>query len=175
MPSAPGHQFARIQSGDIGFDGGRGLSGFLIRIGTGSAYGHCFVYHRELEPGVWSTVEAGPKGVRRKTRTAPANKVVRVWRNGAEQQALLKRSIELRGCRYGWGEIARIVCHLFGVKIAKRTDDPTRVICSNHVSQCVLAARPEFEHYMDYEPFAIWPGELAVSLDEFIWDTEVAP
>jgi hypothetical protein len=166
-----GHQFDGIKPGDIGFDGGKGLSGFLIRVGTRSAYGHCFVYHREVEPGVWQTVEAGPKGVRRKLRTVGANKVVRVWRGGAEQQAILKQSTSLVGCEYGWGEIARIVCHLFGIKVASQ-DNPSRVICSNHVSQAILAARPEFEHYMDYGVNAIWPGELAVSLDEFMWDTQ---
>jgi hypothetical protein len=171
MPGVPGHQFSGIQPGDIGFDGGIGLSGFLIRVGTRSAYGHCFVYHRDLGNGVWQTVEAGPRGVRTRKRTVAPNKVVRVWRNGAERHAVLRSSSTARGKQYGWGEIVRIVCHLFGIKVDGK-DNPGRVICSNHVAQAVLAARPEFEHYLDYPTCAVWPGELAVSLDEFLWDTK---
>jgi hypothetical protein len=171
MSGAPGHHFTRIEPGDIGFDGGIGLSGFLIRVGTRSAYGHCWVYQKDLGNGVWQTVEAGPRGLRVQKRTVGANKVVRVWRHEGERHALLRCSSLMVGRKYGWGEIARIVCHLFGVKLTKRADNPLRVICSNHVAQSILAARPDFEHYMDYQPYEIWPGELAVSLDEFMWET----
>lgn len=166
-----GHQFQDIQPGDIGFDGGIGLSGFLIRIGTGSAYGHCFVYHRDLGNGVWETMEAGPSGLKLRKRTRQPNKVVRVWRDELERQRLIKVSSLLRGCKYGWGEIARIVLNMFGIKVEGK-DNPHRVICSNHVSQAALAARPELLLYMDYQPYEIWPGELAVTLDEFMWDSD---
>lgn len=164
-------EFKNIQPGDIGFDGGKGISGLIIRIGTGSAYGHCFVYHKYLGGNKWETVEAGPKGVRLKHRTGPANKVVRVWRDELERQRLIRVSSLLRGCKYGWGEIARIVLHLVGFNIRSK-DNPKRVICSNHVAQAVLAARPEFILNMDYRNYEIWPGELAVSLDEFLWNEE---
>jgi hypothetical protein len=166
-----GHQFQDIQPGDIGFDGGIGLSGFLIRIGTGSAYGHCFVYHRDLGNGVWETMEAGPSGLKLRKRTRQPNKVVRVWRDEAERHQLLRVSSLLRGCKYGWGEIARIVANFVGVKFDGK-DNPRRAICSNHVAQAAIAARPELVFYMDYQTYEVWPGELAVTLDEFLWDTD---
>lgn len=166
-----GKQFDRIQPGDIGFDGGNGISGLLIRLGTRSAYGHCFVYHRDLGNGVWETMEAGPSGLKLRKRKGGVNKVVRVWRDELERQRLLRVSSLLRGCKYGWGEIARIVLNLVGIKVEGR-DDPRRVICSNHVSQAIVAARPDFVLYLDYPTYAVWPGELAVCIDEFLWDTE---
>jgi len=169
-----GHQFHGIQPGDIGFDGGIGFSGWLIRTGTGSAYGHCFVYHRSLGLGFWETVEAGPSGLLYRVRSVGPNKVVRLWRNADEQAAILAASKKLVGCRYGWGEIARIVCNLLGIELKRRRDNPARAICSNHVAQAALAARPELVHYMQYQPFEIWPGELAVTFDAMRWDQEVA-
>jgi len=174
------HEFPRIQPGDIGFDAGVGISGLLIRLGTKSAYGHCWVYHNlvdRLPDGteVWGTVEAGPRGgVIRRLRTVVPIKVVRVWQDAFEQKDLLKKSEELVGCAYGWGEIARIVCRILGVKVRRWKDDVRAVICSNHVSQAVLAARPDFGLYLRYGSNEVWPGELAVTLDAFIWDTEVA-
>lgn len=174
------HEFRCIQPGDIGFDAGVGISGFLIRLGTRSAYGHCWIYHELVErlpdgTQVWSTVEAGPRrGVIRRLRTVPPTKVVRVWRDRFDQADLLKKSEELVGSRYGWGEIARIVCRIVGIRIGRWWDNPRAVICSNHVSQCVMASRPEFGLYLRYGSNEIWPGELAMTLDAFIWDTEVA-
>lgn len=168
------HQFLGIRPGDIGFDGGIGFSGWLIRTGTGSAHGHCFVYHRDLGDGIWETVEAGPSGVLYRKRLGEPNKVVRLWRDDQERRAILVASSALVGCRYGWGEIARIVCRILGVKLKRRRDNPARAICSNHVAQAALAARPELEHYMRYKPFEIWPGELAITFDVMRWDQEVA-
>lgn len=174
------HEFRCIQPGDIGFDAGVGISGQIIRLGTKSAYGHCWVYHElvdRLPDGtqVWSTVEAGPRGgVIRRLRTTPPIKVVRVWRDRFDQADLLKKSEELVGSRYGWGEIFRIVARILGVKVRRWKDNPYAVICSNHVSQCVMASRPEFGLYLRYGSNEIWPGELAVTLDAFIWDTELA-
>lgn len=174
------HEFRCIQPGDIGFDAGVGISGQIIRLGTKSAYGHCWVYHElvdRLPDGtqVWSTVEAGPRGgVIQRLRTTPPIKVVRVWRDRFDQADLLKKSEELVGSRYGWGEIFRIVARILGVKVRRWKDNPYAVICSNHVSQCVMASRPEFGLYLRYGSNEIWPGELAVTLDAFIWDTELA-
>lgn len=165
------HVFDGIQPGDIGFDGGKGISGLLIRLGTRSSYGHCFVYHRDLGNGVWETMEAGPSGLRLRKRTVGPNKVVRVWRDELERQRLLRVSSLLRGCKYGWGEIARIVLYMLNIKVESR-DNPQRVICSNHVAQAAIAARPELLLYMDYPVYAVWPGELAMTLDMFLWDTE---
>jgi hypothetical protein len=173
------HAFPRIQPGDIGFDGGVGISGLLIRLGTRSAYGHCWIYHRLLsvENGVevWRTVEAGPKdGVVWRERTRVPNKVVRVWQDSFEQADILRRSEKIVGYQYGWGEVVRIVARILGVKLRRRKDNKYRVICSNHVAQAALAGRPDLGFYLRYEPFEIWPGELAVTLDAFIWDTEIA-
>lgn len=174
------HEFPRIQAGDIGFDSGAGIAGQIIRLGTKSAYGHCWVYHELLEvlpdgKEVWSTVEAGFRnGVARRVRTALPIKVVRVWQDEFERVDLLKESESLVGCKYGWGEIARIVAHLLGIKVRRWKDNPRAVICSNHVSQALCAARPDFGLYMRYPNNEIWPGELAVTCDAFIWDTETA-
>jgi hypothetical protein len=174
------HEFPRIQPGDIGFDGGTGISGQVIRLGTKSAYGHCWVYHclvDVLKDGteVWLTVEAGPKeGTVWRHRTVVPNKVVRVWRDEFERRDLLKASEALVGSRYGWGEIVRIVARIIGIKARRWRDNPRAVICSNHVTQAILASRADFGFYLRYEPNEIWPGELAVTLDAFIWDTEVA-
>ena len=174
------HEFPRIQPGDIGFDAGVGFSGLLIRLGTRSSYGHCWVYH-ELEGvrpdgvEVWSTVEAGPRnGVVKRFRTVPPIKVVRVWKDKFEQADLLKKSAELVGCSYGWGEIARIVFRIVGVKIGRWWDNPNAVICSNHVTQAAVAARPDLGLYLRFTSDEIWPGELALTFDAYVWDTELA-
>lgn len=174
------HEFRDIQPGDIGFDGGVGISGFLIRTGNQTSYGHCFVYHRLLDvlsdgTEVWETVEAGPRnGVAWQVRTRPPVKVVRVYQDEWERLCLLRTSAALVGCKYGWGEIARIVARILGIRVRRRKDNPNRVICSNHVTQAILAARPDFKFYLRYESNEIWPGELAVTLDSFQWDTEIA-
>ena len=174
------HEFPRIQAGDVGFDTGTGLSGLVIRLGTRSAYGHSWVYHGlvdVLEDGteVWDTVEAGPRnGVVHRLRTKLPNKVVRVWKDEFERRDLLAASEALVGCSYGWGEIARIVARILGIKVRRWRDNPNAVICSNHVSQAIAAARPDFGLYLRYPTNEVWPGELAVTLDAFIWDTEIA-
>jgi hypothetical protein len=167
------HKFARICPGDIGFDGGIGFSGWLIRVGTGSSYGHCFVYHQDLGNGIWETAEAGPSGLLFRKRVVGPNKVVRLWRNEHEQQSILLASETLVGCKYGWGEIFRIACKFLGVKLKSRPDNKARVICSNHVAQSALAARPDLADYMRYQSFEIWPGELAITFDVMHWNKEV--
>lgn len=174
------HEFRCIQPGDIGFDAGVGISGLLIRLGTRSAYGHCWIYHELVErkadgTQVWKTVEAGPRGgVLWRLRTVKPIKVVRVWRDLFDQADILKKSAELVGAQYGWGEIARIVARILGVKVRRWRDNPCAVICSNHVTQAAMAGRPDLGLYLRFGSNEIWPGELAVTLDAFIWDTEVA-
>lgn len=167
--------YAWIKPGDIGFDKGIGLSGFLIRTGTQSQHGHCWIYHEKLAvhddlSETWLTVEAGPKEglIYRHRRVAP-NKVVRIWRSEKERLAILEKSSAMVGQKYGWGEIARIVLRILGIKIKKGKDNPNRAICSNHVAQCVLAAFPHWRLFMKYEYFEIWPGELAQTLDVIRW------
>jgi hypothetical protein len=174
------HEFPRIQPGDIGFDAGVGVSGQIIRFGTKSAYGHCWVYHALLARDVngnetWSTVEAGPRGgLLWRERTRVPNKVVRVWRDELEQADIVRASTRLVGARYGWGEIFRIVARILGIKVRRWRDNPFAVICSNHVTQAAIAGRPDLGFYLRFEPNEIWPGELALTLDAFIWDTEIA-
>jgi hypothetical protein len=174
------HEFPRIQPGDIGFDKGVGISGLVIRVGTRSAYGHCWIYHGlvdVLKDGteVWDTVEAGPRnGVIHRLRTVQPNKVVRLWQDCYEQADILRASEDCVGRTYGWGEILRIIARFFGIKVSRWPDSPKAVICSNHVTQAALAGRPDLGLYLRYQPNEIWPGELAVTLDAFIWDTEIA-
>lgn len=157
-----------IQPGDVGFDGGIGISGWIIRTGTQSAHGHCWVYHSKNDDGSWLTVEAGPKeGLIYRTRTIEPNKVVRAWRTPQEQQAILDKSESLVGCKYGWGEIARIVARIIGIRIPKRKDNPNRVICSNHAAQAIHAGRPDY--VFDYADNEIWPGELSLELGRLQW------
>ena len=174
------HTFSNIQPGDIGFDAGVGVSGQIIRFGTKSAYGHCWVYHELQERDVdgnetWLTVEAGPRGgLLWRERTRVPNKVVRIWSDPLEQSAILRESARLVGAEYGWGEIFRIVARILGIKVRRWRDNPHSVICSNHVTQAALAGRPDLGFYLRFEPNEIWPGELAMTLDAYMWDREIA-
>lgn len=168
-----------IEPGDIGFDGGVGISGFIIRIGTQSQYGHCWIYHEYLgknEKGeqVWRTVEAGPKeGLIYRERTIAPNKVVRIWRSRREQRKILEASASMVGQKYGWGEIFRICLRIIGIKV-RGWESNKRAICSNHTAACMLAARPELAKFMKYKPSEVWPGELAKNLDHIKWYSDLA-
>jgi hypothetical protein len=122
-----------IQPGDVGFDRGVGISGWVIRTGTQTQFGHCWVYHCRNADGSWQTVEAGPRGgLMLRTRTVAPNKVVRMWAHETEQQAMLAMSVSLLGSKYGWGEIARIVARILGLKVRRGKDHPKRVLCPKH-------------------------------------------
>lgn len=167
----------KIKPGDIGFTRGGGLVGWLIRHGTGSRYAHCFIYVHKLNNGNWLTVEAYPSrdaskdGVQLRLRTEAPDKVVRIWRDVAEQGALITKSVSMIGVKYGWGEIARIALRFAGIKI-KGWESDTRVICSNHVAQSVIHANESFKYFLSYPPSHIWPGELAGNLDAVSWYRE---
>jgi hypothetical protein len=165
--------YTSIQPGDIGFDGGVGVSGWVIRRATG-AYGHCFIYHKLLSDDhkgnqVWETVEAGPSGVKVRVRTRPAVKVVRLWRNEVDRRVLLAASQRCVGNKYGWGEIARLVAHTVGLKVKGWKDNPTRKICSNHVAYAVKAMNRPLAATMPYPPHHIWPQRLAEWCDWVAW------
>lgn len=167
-----------IKPGDVGFSSGEGIVGWIIRKGTNSPYAHAFIYHRRIgvnDEGqtVWETVESyGGDGVRVRERTEPPEKVVRIWRHSKEQARILEKSNSLVGSGYGWGEIIRIAFRLIGIKLPPMKDDPTKLICSNHVTQCVLAARPTLAGEFKYAPHEVWPGELAMTLDRIVWTQE---
>lgn len=163
-----------IKPGDIGFTKGGGFVGWIIRHGTGSAYAHSFVYHKPLGNGTWETVEAFPSlkrqkdGVRVRIRTEQPDKVVRTWVTKNEQKAILLHSASMVGARYGWGEIIRIALRFVGIKVRGWESD-SRVICSNHCAQSILAARPGLKALFKYRPSMIWPGELATTCDAIDW------
>jgi len=163
-----------IQPGDIGFTKGGGLVGWLIRHGTSSKYAHCFVYLHKLNDGTWLTVEAFPSrdksknGVQLRHRTEEPNKVVRIWRDKAEQGSIITKSISLIGVKYGWGEIARIALRIIGIKV-KGWESDKAVICSNHVAQCVIFSDSSLKNFLSYPPSQIYPGELATNLDAIAW------
>ena len=167
-----------IQPGDIGFTKGGGFVGWVIRHGTGSTYAHSFVYVSKNEDGSWKTIEAWPSlkaaqdGTRYRTRTELPEKVVRVWRSKNEQVAIIQKSNSLVGTRYGWGEILRIMARFIGISFIPKYDSPKRAICSNVTAQAVLAARSQLKHFFKYEPYQIWPGELADVLDRISWAQE---
>jgi hypothetical protein len=174
--------FIDIQPGDIGFDNGGGIVGWIIRHGTGSAYSHCFVYHELLSTDksgnqTWKTVEAWPSlkdgqdGIRIRLRTKSPSKVVRVWRTKNQQEKILEKSLSMVGTGYGWGEIFRISLRFIGIKI-KGWESDKRAICSNHCTQSILFARPELKPFFNYPPSSIWPGELATSSDCIVWNQD---
>jgi hypothetical protein len=101
-----------IQPGDIGFDEGGGIVGFLIRHFSHSPYAHCWVYHRQVPDNTetWMTAEAYPGGLKiRKREQTNVHRVIRVWRTEEERRALLARSDELVGSGYNYRELFRIV------------------------------------------------------------------
>jgi len=167
-----------IKPGDIGFTKGGGFVGWIIRHGTGSAYAHTFVYTKYLGDGRWETIEAWPSrhpqkdGTRIRVRTELPEKVVRVWRNRGEQVAIIRKSRDLVGTRYGWGEIARIALRFLGVKFLPKFDSHKRAICSNVTMQAVLYSRPGLRSFFRFESFQTWPGELADTLDKVSWAQE---
>jgi hypothetical protein len=163
-----------IKPGDIGFTRGGGLVGWLIRHGTGSRYAHCFVYLHKLNNGTWLTIEAFPSrdknknGVQLRNRAEAPDKVVRTWRDKAEQGAIITKSISLIGTKYGWGEILRIALRFIGIKV-KGWESDKAVICSNHVAQSIIFSDFSFKDFISYPPSHIWPGELAANLDAVDW------
>jgi len=164
-----------IQPGDIGFTKGGGFVGWIIRHGTGSTYAHTFVYISKNSDGSWNTIEAWPSkvssldGTRHRIRTELPEKVVRVWRNRGERAAIIKKSKELVGTRYGWGEILRIAARFIGITFIPKYDSNKRAICSNVTMQAVIASRSSLKHFFRYETYQTWPGELADTLDRISW------
>jgi hypothetical protein len=167
-----------IRPGDIGFTKGGGLVGWVICHGTGSTYAHSFVYISKNADGSWNTIEAWPSikkdkdGTRYRIRTELPSKVVRVWRTKKEQQAIIEKSKQLVGTRYGWGEIMRIILHFLGIKFIPKYDSKKRAICSNVTMQAVLSARSKTKYFFRFEPYQTWPGELADTLDRLSWAQE---
>lgn len=167
-----------IKPGDIGFTKGGGIVGWIIRHGTGSAYAHVFVYVKQNPDKSWETIEAWPSrfkdkdGTRVRTRTELPEKVVRLWRTRKEQSAIINKSRQLVGTRYGWGEIIRIALRFLGIKFLPKYDSKKRAICSNVTMQAVLASRPSLKLVFRFETYQTWPGELADTLDRIIWSQD---
>lgn len=197
-----------IQAGDVGFDQGGGVVGFLIRHFSHSPYAHCWVYHGQNIDGRWTTAEAYPGGLRLRNReNANVHRVIRAWRTEEEREQILEASDQLVGAKYNYRELFRIVhyrlranflVHLlvffaivawggitgsvtaivfastFGLltlyaAIPLNTKlTPGKVICSNHVAQSVLAARPDID--LTYPPQSIWPGRLERDLNVMTWN-----
>lgn len=162
-----------VAAGDVGFDGGGGPFGWIIRRATGS-YGHTWVYDRFLYVDgrgreVWRTVEAGPSGIKYRTRAAGPVKVVRMWRTQAERAAIVEASRACVGRKYGWGEIVRLALHTVGIRVGGWRDNPKRMICSNHVAHAVTAGVPSLLLTLPYPPPHIWPQRLAEWCDWVLW------
>lgn len=170
------------QPGDIFWTTGGGLAGSLIRRGTESPYGHCGVIYRPRDPGIrWGVEEAFPsfppwrpglKYADRNLDTIAA--IARVWRTEEERKAILKKSNELVNAKlpYAWTEIGAIGLATFlPHKWIPMHDVSRAVICSNHVAQCIQAARPEdYVQYFRYPPNLMWPGGLHVDMQAMLWD-----
>jgi hypothetical protein len=174
-------QWPAIAPGDIGFDAGKGVFGWLIRRVTGSR-AHTWVYVRYLgknEHGdeVWLTDEAGPWRIQERQRTRRPNKVIRMWRCSTEQEDILLASQRLIGEKYSWREIIRLAIYKL-TGITWKTD-PRGYICSGHVATVIAAARPDlaFGNFMGmrHPAHRIWPDELANWSDTVLWHQLVLP
>ena len=174
--------FNEIKPGDIGFDEGKGIFGWLIRRVTGSR-AHCWVYIQRLgvEPisgkEVWLTDEAGPRKVQERIRTHQPNKVIRLWRTSSEQRLIVTTSSSLLGQKYSWREIARLA--VFRLTGKTWNTDPRGYICSGHVATCIAAARWDLAYGMPlgmrHPTHRIWPEEIATWSDTVIWRELVLP
>lgn len=170
-----------VQPGDIGFDGGKGIFGWLIRRATGSR-GHCWVYVQLLGVApsgaeIWLCDEAGPRGIRERRRESRPLHVARLWRNSREQHDILSTSKRLLGQPYSWREIFRIAIY----KLTGHTwaTDPNGYICSGHVATTIVFARPDLAHRqadgMPHPAHRIWPDALATWSDTVTWREHVLP
>jgi hypothetical protein len=162
-----------IQPGDVGFDGGRGFFGWIIRRATG-VYGHTWIYHELLSSGenqveLWKTVEAGPRGIKEQIRSRPPVKVARLWNTPKQQAAVLAASQECVGLKYGWGEIFRLALRTMGLKVNGWKDNPNRMICSNHVAHSITKGVSPLDVTLPYPPHHIWPQRLAEWCDWVKW------
>lgn len=170
------------QAGDIFWTVGAGIVGSLIRHGTSSPYGHCGII---IDPWPeqddhWLVDEAFPAfppwkpGLRRQLRyrdTVAA--VARVWRDEQERNLIVDHSLRLYRDKppYAWSEIATIAAATVLPHRFIPMHDMTRaVICSNHVAQCIQAARPgDYELYFRYPPNLEWPGGCFTDLQALLW------
>jgi hypothetical protein len=110
MVSRSDDRWVDIEPGDIGFDQGGGIVGFLIRHFSHSPYAHCWVYHERDAWGDWSTAEAYPGGLKyRERQTGQVHRVIRPWRNEEERAKILAKSTELVGAKYNYRELFRII------------------------------------------------------------------
>lgn len=160
-----------IAPGDIGFDHGISVYGRIVRATTGRAEAHCWVYHRHLGRtrdgrDRWLIAEVSAKrGAIYRERTEPATRVLRVWRDAAEQRTLLRASAEIvrSGARYDWHEIARIVKAL-RQRDAGSAVDRGRIICVQHVVRALLTARPDLRPLFADPGEPMWPSRLVARL-----------
>jgi hypothetical protein len=102
--------------------------------------------------------------------------VFRVWRTEAERQAMVDHSIKMTMARlpYAWSEIAQIgAATILPHKWVPSWDLSRGVICSNHVAQCIKAARPQdYAQYFRYEPHGMWPGGVIFDMTAMLWDDQ---
>ena len=168
--------------GDVIWTRGGGLVGWVIRHGTASPYGHVGIVHEVLETRpdgtqllltaeAWPSRQRDEDGVQWRTRDTATDAPAIAWRPARdwdELGALLLASQAHIGRAYGWGEIARIGLRMAGIKV-RGWENADRVICSNHTTAAVLAARPDLaEHIAPLRPSEVWPGRLA----EAAWGME---
>ena len=172
MPLTPAP--SGITPGDALFTRGVGVLGACIRHASQSPYGHCGVAHELLwaDPTsgveVWKTAEAFADGLRYRVRTFAPAPVDAQWRFLAVavtdrpvlRQLMLDRSAYLVATQQGYDfrELARILARMVGVKVDAVDADPSRHICSGHVSVTIDAAGDLFESYSDVPLHGRWPG-----------------
>lgn len=178
--------FADMRAGDILWTKGGGLSGFFVRHGSASPYGHCAVAVTSAFPdpitGEWMVMVNEtfpvfppwrPALLLRKRAVSSIAAVARMWRTEAEQALIVRTSESMvrQSLPYAWAEIAVIA--LAGVlphSVIPNADATKAVICSNHVAACLKAARTDdYLRFVRYPPHRMWPGGLHRDLQAWQW------
>lgn len=67
-----------------------------------------------------------------------------------------------------WLQVPLAALLVYAVLPLKTKLNSKRVICSNHVAQSVLAARPDVQ--LTFPPQSIWPGRLERDLNVTVWN-----
>ena len=165
-----------VQAGDIGFDRGSGLVGWLIRHGSHAGHAHTWIFHEPMVDGRWKTVEAYPGGVQWNTRSVDdasdrPSLILRLWRNDTERQAILDASEQMVGAGYDYWQLIRIIFYALKITLPRR-ESTTRFICSAHVAHAVDAARDDIDFSVPKR--RIWPGRLAEDLYRRKWNDAVS-
>lgn len=154
--------------GDFGLARGGGVTGWLVRLGTFSRYGHAAVVAR-IDPTRTGAnveiVEAARAGARRRWIDPDAGEFI--WsRCPLTTEQRVRIALEADRCvslPYDYRDIAAFVLRFFGAKIRGRSADHPdgRLICSELCVWTYRVAGHEIAPSPDVAPGDVSPGDLA--------------